>query len=322
MLDQIRQPVQEHLDRFNALMRETMACDNTYINAITGHVLAQPGKQMRPLLVLLAAGASGGIVPRGHVGAALVEMMHIASLVHDDVVDEAFLRRGQLSVNAVWRSRVAVLYGDFLMSRAFSLTASSGAHDLGDEIIWALGELCEGELIQQEHLGKMDMTEAVYFSIIRRKTASLLAACGRIGARSAGASDEVVERMGQFGEYIGMAFQIKDDMLDYDPAVDTGKPACADLRERKITLPLLALLNRSDEAQRKELIRKIADIRNVDRNVEVIRHLVLTSGAMDDARQAMEAFELKAFEALKEAPPSIYTTALHNYAHYILNRER
>ncbi|MDR2937050.1 MAG: polyprenyl synthetase family protein [Rikenellaceae bacterium] len=322
MLDQIRQPVQEHLDRFNALMRETMACDNTYINAITGHILAQPGKQMRPLLVLLAAGASGGVAPRTHVGAALVEMMHIASLVHDDVVDEAFLRRGQLSVNALWRSRVAVLYGDFLMSRAFSLTASHEAHDMGDEIIRALGELCKGELVQQEHLGKMDMTEEVYFNIIRSKTASLLAACGRIGALSAGAPAEVVQRMGQFGECIGMAFQVKDDMLDYDPAVDTGKPACADLRERKITLPLLALLARSGAIQRKTIIRQVADIRNVERNVERIRQQVLTSGAMEDARRTMEEFEQKAFEALGNCPSSPYTKPLHAYARYILEREK
>jgi octaprenyl-diphosphate synthase len=320
MLEKIRGPVEGEMQRFNALLVENYRHDNPFIASLTDYVLGQRGKQMRPLLVLLSAALNGGITERSYTGAILVEMAHSASLVHDDVIDEASMRRGRPSVNAVWRSRTAVLTGDYLLARALSITARGDASDLLALLIDSFEKLCEGELIQLDHAAKLDMTEAAYFEVIYRKTASLLGAAGAIGARSAGASDEAAGRMKRFGECIGMAFQIRDDLLDYEPSAETGKAAGNDLRERKITLPLLYLLNRSGEPERTALIRRLGAIREKD--VADIQRQVAGSGAVAYAEEVMRDYERQALDILGNYPESPVRTSLELYCHYILNRKR
>ncbi len=319
MLNEIKKPVEAGMRRFNELLAANYRNDNPFIAALTDYVLGQRGKQMRPLLTLLSAALNGGITEKTYTGAILVEMAHSASLVHDDVIDGADTRRGKPSVNAVWQSRTAVLVGDYLLARALSITARNDAADLLTILIGSFQNLCEGELIQLDHAAKLDMTEEAYFDVIYRKTASLLGSAGAIGARSAGAPDDAVERMKRFGECIGMAFQIRDDLLDYEPSAETGKAAGNDLRERKITLPLLHLLNRSDEAERQALIEKLRKIREED--VAEIQRKVIASGAVEYAGRVMADYEKQALEILENYPESPVRDSLEAYCRYILQRK-
>jgi octaprenyl-diphosphate synthase len=322
MLKQIQGPVEREMQRFNELLIENYRNDNPFIAAITDYVLSQRGKQMRPLLVLLSAALNGGITERTYIGAILVEMAHSASLVHDDVIDEACMRRGQLSANAIWRSRTAVLAGDYLLARALSITARNDASDLLAMLIDSFEKLCEGELIQLDHASKLDMTESTYFDVIYRKTATLLGSAGAIGAKSADASPEAVGRMKHFGECIGMAFQIKDDLLDYEPSADTGKGTGNDLKERKITLPLLYLLNHATAAERKKLIRRLSTIRDHEEDVADLQRQVAESGAVAYAERIMQDYERQALGVLENYPASPYRTALEQYCHFILHRKK
>ncbi len=322
MLNRIREPIEPQMRRFNELLVENYRNDNPYIASMTDYVLGQRGKPIRPLLLLLSAELNGGITEKSYIGAILVEMAHAASLVHDDVIDEAYVRRGKLSANAIWRSRTAVLIGDYLLAHSLSITARNDAADLLGLLIDSFEKLCEGELIQLEHASKLDMTEEAYFEVIYRKTASLLGAAGAIGARSAGASDAAIERMKRFGECIGMAFQMKDDLLDYQPASETGKAAGNDLKERKITLPLLYLLNRASAAERKALIRSLSTIRDHEQDVADIQRRVIESGAVEYTQQMMQDYERQALDILAGYPESPIRRSLEGYCHFILQRKK
>ncbi len=321
MLDAIRKPVAEELQRFNRLVEERFESGDGLIASILTYVLEQKGKQMRPLLVLLTAGLNGKVGDLALTGAMLAEMAHTSSLIHDDVVDEAHMRRGQLSVNAVWRSKTAVLAGDYLLAQAMDTSLRDGGEKLLPPIIEAFRELAEGELIQLEHASRLDMTEALYYEIIRKKTASLLGACGAMGAIAAEAGSAAEEDMRTFGTCIGMAFQIRDDMLDYEGA-RTGKPECEDLRERKVTLPLLYLLDRAEPAERKQLIRLLCRAEEDEAAVTALRERVLRGGGMDHAEQAMAGFRDKALAVLERYPDSPYRESLRLYCRYILERDR
>lgn len=322
MLDKIQAPVRREMEEFNTLLIEQLKCDNEYISTIIDYVLGRRGKQMRPLLVLLTAALNGGVTARSYTGAILAEMTHTASLIHDDVIDEAYMRRGQLSVNAIWRSKTAVLVGDYLLSRSLSIASQNDASDLLAVIIESFEKLSEGELIQMEHTAKLDMTEELYFNIIHKKTASLLGSCGAIGAKSTGASEEATEKMRHFGEYIGMAFQVKDDILDYEPSAKTGKPACSDLRERKVTLPLLYLLNHAAPEERKQIIRKISAAPDSEKNIQSLQQQIVASGAIAYAEKVMEDFKSKALGILAEYPESDIRNSLELYCRFILERNK
>ncbi|MCD8185489.1 MAG: polyprenyl synthetase family protein, partial [Rikenellaceae bacterium] len=270
----------------------------------------------------LSAALNGGITEKTYIGAILVEMAHSASLVHDDIIDEAFMRRGQLSVNAIWRSRTAVLVGDYILAQALRITAKNNASELLSTLIESFEKLCEGELIQLEHASKLDMTEQAYFDVIYRKTASLLGSAAAIGAQSTDAPKESVSRMKRLGECIGMAFQIKDDLLDYEPSAKTGKSSGNDLKERKITLPLLYLLNQSPEKERKKLIGQISTVRDNEKNVTHIQKKVIESGAVGYAEQVMRDYEQQALNILREYPKSPIRESLELYCHFILKRKK
>ena len=284
-LEQIQAPIADRIRSYERYIASILHSDNAYVGSISDYILGNRGKQLRPLLVLLSAALHGEIGQRSYMGASLVEMIHTASLIHDDVVDEAYVRRGKPSVNALWHARTAVLIGDYIFARTYHVCLQNKGWDMLTEVTRSIHEVSEGELIQTEQTEKLAMTREIYYDIIYKKTAALLGACGATGAISVGADEGHVNRMREFGNHLGVAFQIKDDILDYSPMEVTGKPTGGDMRERKITLPLLYVLERSTPAEHDLLLAKLSDVRNSPDNVEYLCRAVEQKGGLDHARQ-------------------------------------
>ena len=320
-LKALQAPVEDHLVTFRRHFRDAMRSRVRLLDTVVQYLLRRKGKQIRPTLVLLSAELGGGITERSYRAAALVELLHTATLVHDDVVDEADTRRGAASINALWKNKVGVLLGDYLLSRGLLLALDDGDYDLLHVMSDAVRRMSEGELLQIEKARKLDITEESYFRIISDKTASLLAACMAAGAASAGADAETIARAKAIGETLGLAFQIRDDLFDYD-AVDTGKPVGLDLQERKMTLPLIAALDRTDEATRRR-IRRIVRKRKKSRaeTAEVLR-FVADAGGLAVARSRMESLAAEASEGLLAFPPSEAREALVGLCAYVVARKR
>ena len=318
----LRAPVEADLAHFRTHFRGAMRSDVRLLDAVTQYLLRQKGKEIRPTLVLLAAQMTGGVTEKSYRGAALVELLHTATLVHDDVVDEAETRRGLASVNALWKNKVGVLLGDYLLSRGLLLALDSGDVDLLTTVSTAVRRMSEGELYQIEKARTLDTTEAAYFRIIADKTASLLAACMAIGAMSAGAGAADVERATAVGETLGLAFQIRDDLFDYDAEASAGKPVGLDLQERKTTLPLIAALDRATAPERKR-IRGLVRKRTKSRaeTAEVVRFVTERGGAAY-ARARMEALADEAAAGLAAFPASPARDALVGLCAYVVARER
>lgn len=255
-LEQIQAPIADRIRSYERYIASILHSDNAYVGSISDYILGNRGKQLRPLLVLLSAALHGEIGQRSYMGASLVEMIHTASLIHDDVVDEAYVRRGKPSVNALWHARTAVLIGDYIFARTYHVCLQNKGWDMLTEVTRSIHEVSEGELIQTEQTEKLAMTREIYYDIIYKKTAALLGACGATGAISVGADEEHVNRMREFGNNLGVAFQIKDDILDYSPMEVTGKPTGGDMRERKITLPLLYVLEQSTPGRTRPAARQ------------------------------------------------------------------
>ena len=257
-INTIRKPIESELAEFNEFVKHNFSADDGLIAEMLEYVLSSRGKGIRPILVMLSAAMNsaneGRFGKRTFLAAMLVEMIHVASLIHDDVIDESDMRRGRASVNSRWQSRNAVIVGDYILAKNMDLGLSSGQFDLVSHIIKSMTTLCEGELIQSDHASKLDTSREAYFDIIYKKTASLLSVSASAGALSVGASAANVSAMRQFGEAVGIAFQIRDDILDYTPTADTGKPSNNDLRERKITLPLIEVLESISEEERSEIL--------------------------------------------------------------------
>ena len=258
VVEQIKEPIYEEMELFEEKFTASMSSKVALLNRITHFIVNRKGKQMRPMFVFLTAKMlnQGKINERTYRGAAVIELIHTASLVHDDVVDDSNLRRGFFSVNALWKNKIAVLVGDFMLSKGMLLCIENEDFDLLKIISVAVREISEGELLQIEKARKLDITEDVYYNIIRQKTATLLAACCAMGARTVQDDDQVVEKMRLFGEYIGMAFQIKDDLFDYGETA-IGKPTGIDIKEQKMTLPLIYTLNNVSTAEKNWLIQSI-----------------------------------------------------------------
>lgn len=323
-LDQIKAPVAEEFVRYEEYLRGSLHSDNPLANEMLRYVFNTRGKSIRPLMVVLSAAIHNGGVPlpqRTHTAAMLLEMIHTATLIHDDVIDEAFIRRGKASVNALWMAHKAVLIGDFILAKSFSVGLQSREYDIIEYIMRVMPELCEGELTQSSQSDRLEMTRQIYEDIIYRKTATLIGTSCGVGAMSAGAPDDVVAMMKQMGDAIGMAFQIKDDMLDYQPASATGKPLCGDLRERKITLPLLTILEKSTPAERRKIIRLLSAIRTRPENAETLYSLVLERGGLDMAAGVMNGYVEKAVEILNRCPASQYRDSLHDLFLYVASRQ-
>ena len=319
-LEAIQAPVADDLKTFRRHFRGAMRSRVRLLDTVVQYLLRRKGKQVRPTLVLLSAEMCGGVTERSYRAAALVELLHTATLVHDDVIDEADTRRGVASVNALWKNKVGVLLGDYLLSRGLLLALDAGDYDLLHVVSDAVRRMSEGELLQIETARKLDVTEERYVQIIGDKTGSLIAACLAAGAASAGADDATVARAKAVGETIGLAFQIRDDLFDYDPTAAAGKPVGLDLQDRKVTLPLILALEAADDATRKR-VRRIVRKRRKSRaeTAEVVR-FVRDAGGLDAARARMEALADEAAAALRAFPPSTARDALEGLCAYVVAR--
>lgn len=320
-LDKIKAPVAEELKVFEELFRRSMKSQAPLLDLVLRFILKRKGKQIRSLFVFLTAKSTGQITPATHRAATLIELLHTATLVHDDVVDDANERRGFFSVNALWKNKIAVLSGDYLLARGLLLSVEHGDYDLLKIVSEATREMSEGELLQMEKARRLDISEEVYFEIIRKKTASLIASCCACGARSSGASEEIVSRMKRFGELVGLAFQIKDDLFDYQKTNLTGKPTGIDIRERKMTLPLIYVLNQCNAAEKRLIINTVKNDHDNLARVEQLIKMVIRYGGLDYAKKRMLELREEALGMLDELPDSDAVAALRNLVIFTTDRE-
>lgn len=326
-LDMIRKPVEGDLEAFEQFIRQKFTADGTLLSEMLDYALSARGKGIRPMTVLLSAALnapagqrSGGL--RTLLAATLVEMIHVASLIHDDVIDESDMRRGRASVNARWQSRNAVVVGDYILAKNMDLGLKSGQFDLVTHVCGAIATLCEGEILQNDKANRQEMTRASYLDIIYKKTACLIGVSASAGALAVGASREKQALMRKFGESIGMAFQIQDDILDYTRTARTGKPSNNDLREHKVTLPLLTVLESVGEERRRELQARLARCHEEDESVEYLQHIVENEGGMEKAARVMQEYLARAMSVLSEYEPSEYRDSLANICVYVGERDR
>lgn len=319
---QIKEPIREEMELFEQKFRGSMLSKVALLNRITYYIVNRKGKQMRPMFVFLVAKmVSGGRVEeRTYRGASVIELIHTATLVHDDVVDDSNKRRGFFSINALWKNKIAVLVGDYLLSKGLLLSIDNGDFDLLQIISVAVREMSEGELLQIEKARRLDIVEEVYYEIIRQKTATLIAACCAMGACSvAPDKTEIIEKMRLFGEYIGMAFQIKDDLFDYTEEA-IGKPTGIDIKEQKMTLPLIYVLNTCTEEEKKWLINSIKNHNKDKKRVKEVIHFVKTHQGLEYATAKMKEFQQKAIDLLDSFPSSPYKDSLLLMVNYVIDR--
>lgn len=326
----IQAPVATELAEFQRHFKSAMKTDVALLDRIMRYIIKRKGKQMRPLFVFLSAHTvSGGQKPlseRSHIAASLIELLHTATLVHDDVVDESPMRRGFFSIQALWKKKIAVLVGDYLLSRGLLMAVDKEAYDLLKITSEAVRAMSEGELLQLEKARRLDITEEVYFDIIQRKTASLIAACCACGAASVHEANAVpaedIERMRKFGELVGLAFQIKDDLLDLGEGERIGKPTGGDIRERKMTLPLIHTLQTASASERRRIIRLVKYRNNDNAAVQEVMDAIINGPGMDYARRKMRGLSEEALELLGAYPDSDSKAALTELVEYTMNRKR
>ena len=318
----IKLPIKNEMELFEEKFKDSMLSKVPLLNRITYYIVRRKGKQMRPMFVFLVAKmvSDGGFDERTYRGASVVELIHTATLVHDDVVDESNRRRGFFSVNALWKNKIAVLVGDFLLSKGLLLSIDNEDFDLLKLISIAVREMSEGELLQIEKARKLDITEDIYFDIIRQKTATLIAACCGIGAASVGANNDTVQQMRKFGEYIGIAFQIKDDLFDYtDDKI--GKPTGIDIKEQKMTLPLIYTLNTCSKKEKSWLINSIKKHNKDKKRVKEVIAFVKENGGIEYTTIKMNDYKNKALAILENYPESEYKSSLLTMIDYVVKRK-
>lgn len=318
----IKQPIFKEMELFENKFRESMVSNVPLLNRITYYIVRRKGKQMRPMFVFLVAKmvSNGNFKDRTYRGASIIELIHTATLVHDDVVDESNRRRGFFSINALWKNKIAVLVGDYLLSKGLLLSIDNEDFDILKLISVAVREMSEGELLQIEKARRLDITEEVYFEIIRQKTATLIAACCGIGAASVGSSKEEIEKMRLFGEFIGIAFQIKDDLFDYTEA-KIGKPTGIDIKEQKMTLPLIYALNNSTAEERKWLINSVKKYNKNKKRVKEVIEFVKQKGGIEFTNLKMKEYQNKAISILNDYPNSPYKESLLTMVNYVIDRK-
>jgi octaprenyl-diphosphate synthase len=323
IVSQIKSPIEAEMELFEKKFSESMATKVSLLSRITHYVVNRKGKQMRPMFVfLIAKMCNDGVVnERTYRGASVIELIHTATLVHDDVVDDSNRRRGFFSVNALWKNKIAVLVGDYLLSKGLILSIDNDDFDLLKIISVAVREMSEGELLQIEKARRLDITEETYFEIIRQKTATLVAACCAMGAQSVNASEEVVEDMRKFGELIGVAFQIKDDLFDYGTE-KIGKPTGIDIKEKKMTLPLIHTLNVVSAKERNWLINSVKNHNMDKKRVKEVIAFVKEHGGLDYATKQMKIYQQEALELLQKYPASPYKESLELMVNYVIERKK
>ena len=320
-LKEIQAPIAQEMAEFEKKFRDSMKSKVQLLDRIMTYIVKRKGKQMRPMFVFLSAGVAAGINESTYRGAALIELLHTATLVHDDVVDDAHYRRGFFSINALWKNKIAVLVGDYLLSRGLLLSIDHGDHGLLKIVSNAVREMSEGELLQMEKARKLDIDEEVYYDIIRQKTASLIASCCAVGASSSGADVATIEQMKLFGEKVGMAFQIKDDLFDYGTA-EIGKPLGIDIKEKKMTLPLIYALRNASWTEKKKIIFIIKNQSHKSKKVLEVIAFVKASGGIEYAQSIMEKFYQEALEILQNFKDSHFKNSLSDLVQFTIMREK
>ena len=320
----IKQPIFREMELFEKKFHESMTSKVALLNRITYYIVNRKGKQMRPMFVFLVAkmvANNSQANERTYRGACVIELIHTATLVHDDVVDDSNRRRGFFSINALWKNKIAVLVGDYLLSKGLLLSIDNDDFDLLKIISVAVREMSEGELLQIEKARRLDITEAVYYEIIQKKTATLIAACCALGAKSVIDNDEKVESMRKFGELIGMAFQIKDDLFDYSEEA-IGKPTGIDIKEQKMTLPLIYVLNTCTAKEKSWLINSIKNHNKDKKRVKEVIAFVKQNNGLTYAEQKMIEFQQEALQILNQYPPSDYKSSLELMVNYVIERKK
>jgi octaprenyl-diphosphate synthase len=310
------------MEEFEGRFRSSMRSQVALLDKITRYIVKRKGKQMRPLFVFLSAKLVGSTNDSTYRAATLIELLHTATLVHDDVVDDSDTRRGFFSINALWKNKIAVLIGDFLLSRGLLLSVKHKDYHLLEITTRAVEEMSEGELLQIEKARKLDITEEVYFSIITKKTASLIASCCASGAASVTDDKPTVELMRQFGETVGIAFQIRDDLFDYGTDTGIGKPVGIDIKEKKMTLPLIHALNRADAAQKRFIINTIKNHNTDDARVSQVIAMVESLGGIAYTRQRMNEYRDRALQLLARLPENEARNSLTALVNFVIDREK
>tara|TARA_B100001121_G_scaffold163967_1_gene143218 strand:+ start:2509 stop:3480 length:972 start_codon:yes stop_codon:yes gene_type:complete len=319
-VEDIKKPVKEEMVMFEEKFKSAMKSDVALLDKITHYIIKRKGKQLRPLFVFLSAKMLGTVQEGTYLAASLIELLHTATLVHDDVVDDATERRGFLSINALWKNKIAVLVGDYLLSQGLILTTSNKRLDLLEIVSKAVKSMSEGELLQMEKARKMDITEEVYFRIIKQKTASLVAACCGTGACSVVSDTKLISKMENIGINVGMAFQIKDDIFDYGSSENIGKPTGIDIKERKLTLPLIYTLNKVDKSTKRMIINTIKKNKQNPKKVQEIIQLVINQGGIAYAEKKMHEFKDLALKELNDIPSSEAKDSFIGLINYSINR--
>jgi len=322
IVEQIKQPISYEMDLFEQKFQLSMSSKVALLNRITHYIVNRKGKQMRPMFVFLVAKmvSNGEISERTYRGASVIELIHTASLVHDDIVDDSNRRRGFFSINALWKNKIAVLVGDYLLSKGMVVCIDNNDFDLLKIISVAVREVVEGELLQIEKARKLDITEAVYYDIIRQKTATLIAACCSLGAASVKPNSQHVETMRKFGELIGMAFQIKDDLFDYTED-KIGKPTGIDIKEQKMTLPLIHVLNNAAKDEKRWLINSIKNHNKDKKRVKQVIAFVKKNKGLEYAESKMRIFKDNALVLLETYPKSAFKASLVMMVNYVIERK-
>ncbi len=323
VVSQIKAPIAHEMELFEKKFSLFMTSRVALLNKITHFIVNRKGKQMRPMFVFLVAKmvSDGDVNDRVYRGASVIELIHTATLVHDDVVDDSNTRRGFFSLNALWKNKIAVLVGDYLLSKGLLLSIDNDDFDLLKIISVAVREMSEGELLQIEKARKLDITEEVYYDIIRQKTATLIAACCSLGAAAVKPDSEHVEKLRKFGELIGMAFQIKDDLFDYGEK-KIGKPTGIDIKEQKMTLPLIYVLNNADDKDKKWLINSVKNHNKDKKRVNEVIEFVKDNGGLEYAQLQMKNYQKQALDILNTYPDSEYKESLTDMVEYVIEREK
>ena len=320
-LNEIKAPVEGQIKAFETLFRDSIKSNIPLLNIIMRYIVKRKGKQMRPLFVFFSAGLFSEINDRTLRAATLIEMLHTATLIHDDVVDDSNERRGFFSLNALWKNKISVLVGDFLLSRGLILALENDDFDLLKIVSHSVREMSEGELLQIEKARTLDIEESVYFEIIRKKTASLIASCLASGTAATGASAATIEKMRQIGEKIGIAFQIKDDILDFDLSADKGKPSGVDIKERKMTLPLIFILNKSSYFQKRKIINIVKNHNTNREKVDWLMQEVVLGGGIEYAVEMMTRYRNEALEMLEQMPDRPARESLRQLIDFTIQRK-
>lgn len=307
---------------FESKFKDSMKSSVPLLDKITNYIVKRKGKQLRPMFVFLSAQTVGTINESTYRAAALIELLHTATLVHDDVVDDSNERRGFFSVNAIWKNKIAVLIGDFLLSRGLLLSLDNDDFHLLKIVSTAVKEMSEGELLQIEKARRLDISEEIYYEIIRQKTASLVAACCACGAASVSQDKTLIEKMKEFGILTGMAFQIKDDLFDFGSSDDIGKPTGIDIKEKKMTLPLIYALNQSSWLEKRKIINIIKNHNTDSDKVKVVIDFVIAKGGIAYAEKVMLDYKNKALTLLKDFPESPSRNSLEQLVVYSIERKK